>query len=147
MGLQFKDISTNQVKTVQDLATDIDSVYINKLKELGLACEKTILGYFQSTVNGMVYNFSCDDNAQKNFDKAENAFSKNYLTTMDWTVYDENWKVVRLTLDATAFEPVYKAHLNHIQGNISKFRDILQPKVDAAYLNGDIDGIKAVVWE
>jgi hypothetical protein len=141
---EYKDKRENPTFSYDGLT--LEEAKKQKMKELSFYCEKTILGYFQSTVGTTDYWFSNDNNAQKNFDKGETAFSKNYLTTMDWTAYDSNWNVVRLSLDTTTFEPIYRDHLNHIQSNIAKFRDTLMSKVEVAYQNEDLEGIKVVVW-
>jgi hypothetical protein len=135
----YKDKRENPTFSYDGLA--LEEARKQKMKELSFYCEKTILGYFQSTVGTTAYWFSNDNNAQKNFDKGEAAFSKNYVTTMDWTAYDSNWNVVRLSLDATTFEVVYKDHLNHIQSNISKFRDTLMPKVKIATTKDEVNEI------
>jgi hypothetical protein len=59
-----------------------------------------------------------------------------------WTAYDSQNNVVRLNLDKTTFDIVYIARLKHIQDNISKFRDTLQPKVENASTNEEIDAIQ-----
>jgi hypothetical protein len=123
--------------------TPLEELRQAKLSQLNFLCGQTILGKFNSTVGVVTYQFSNDTEAQANFDKADRAFTKAYVTTMDWTVYDANGNVQRLTLDATKFETVYKDHLTHIQGNITKFRDVLMPQVLSATTNAEID---AVVW-
>lgn len=103
-----------------------------KMSELDKACQQSILGYFKATVDGVEYSFSCDFEAQTNFEKVDRAFEKGRMTQINWTAYDANGNVVRVTLDPTSFEPVYLAHLYHIQSNISRLRDVLQPQVEIA---------------
>jgi hypothetical protein len=121
----------------------LDEYKRRKLEELNQKCEQTILGYFTSTVDNIEYQFSNSNEAQKNFDKGARAFDKSYVTEMAWTVYDTNGDIIRLTLDAVKFESVYMDHLNHIQSNIAKFRDILMPQVYAAASKSEVDSI---VW-
>jgi hypothetical protein len=114
-----------------------------KLAELNQICSDTILGRFLSTVDGVDYYFSCDKNAQDNFDKADRAFEKGRITEIRWTAYDLNDNVVRLLLDQTKFEIVYLAHLYHINDNISRFRDVLMPKVEASTT---VDQVNRIQW-
>lgn len=116
-----------------------------KLKEaeLNAMCNKTINGRFPFEIDGTTYRFSNDSEAQDNFDKCARAFDKSLMTEIAWTAYDSNNQVVRIPINATLFEDMYVAHLNHIQGNISKFRDFLMPLVQAATT---IEEIEAVTW-
>lgn len=119
---------------------DINAYRANKMRELGEACNKTILGRFSAELNGKVYEFSCDLEAQSNFEKADRAFEKGRTTLESWTAY-ENEKVVRVDLDQTSFEIVYLAHLNHIKNNVSKLRDNLMVKVNTAETPEEIEAI------
>jgi YHS domain-containing protein len=114
-----------------------------KLASLNQICSDTILGRFLSTVDGVEYYFSCDKNAQDNFDKADRAFEKGRITEIRWTAYDLNDTVVRLLLNQTKFEIVYLAHLHHINDNISRFRDDLMPKVEASTT---VDQVNRIQW-
>lgn len=102
-----------------------------KLAELRQKCNETILGRFPADVDGVTYWFSCDTEAQANFDKVDRAFDKGRMTQIGWTAYTADGEVVRLTLDAINFEPVYLGHLYHIQANIAKLRDMLQPRLES----------------
>lgn len=115
-----------------------------KIKELEMACSQTILGEFTTVINGVTYSFSHDEQAQQNFKDAKLAFMSGDITEITWTAYDSNGKVARLQLDDQTFNTVYMAHLNHILSNISKFRDTLQPQVEACTT---IDQLNAITWE
>jgi hypothetical protein len=115
----------------------------SKMRKLKVACDEAILGRFTATVAGVEYQFSCDNEAQKNFEKLDRAFEKGRITEEKWTAYDSDGNVVRLTLDAMKFESVYVAHLYHISGNVSKLRDDLGPKVNAAQ---SLDELSTVIW-
>jgi YHS domain-containing protein len=114
----------------------------NKMDELNSACNNAIYGRFASTFNGKTYYFSCDSEAQSNFEKVDRAFEKGRITQINWTAYDESDNVVRLTYDTTSFETLYVDHLNHIQSNISKLRDTLMPQVE----NASEDELKQINW-
>jgi hypothetical protein len=121
----------------------IDEAKKNKLVELNGACSMTISGRFTATVNNIDYQFSCDSEAQSNFEKTDRAFDKTRITEINWTAYDVDGNVVRLLLDNTTFEGVYMAHLQHIQDNVSKFRDTLMPLVESA---STVDEVNAIIW-
>lgn len=103
-----------------------------KEAELNERCSEEILDMFTVQIDGVTYWFSNDREAQANFDKADRAFDKGRIQEIPWTAYDKTGAVVRLLLNPINFEPVYMAHLGHIQNNISKFRDTLMAQVDAA---------------
>lgn len=115
-----------------------------KMAELDATCNQTILGNFAYTYSdGNTYYFNNDTQAQGNFDKLLNAFDKNLTTSIAWTAYTKDGTVARLVFDATSYLTLYEAHLNHIQANISKFRDFLAPKVMAA---STVPDIQAITW-
>lgn len=116
----------------------------DKMAELDRACTQTILGTFTfQFTDGNTYTFYNDMIAQSNFDKVYNCFAASLVTSMSWTAYDSNNNAVRLTFDQPTFMNLYKAHLNHIQGNISQFRDTLQPQVESATT---VDAVNAITW-
>lgn len=124
----------------------IDELELIKVKdrkkdELDNECQKAILGRFYSELDGVTYQFSCDSEAQKNFDKALKVFEKGWRTELAWTVYDMDDNVLRVMVRADQYDPLYMAHLDHIQYNISKFRDVLQPLVEAAENIEDVKNI------
>lgn len=123
---------------------ELDRKRALKMRELNESCEHTIFGRFVATVRGIQYQFSNDVEAQMNFDKSDRAFDKGRITEVTWTCYDMQGNVQRLVMDATDFEVVYVAHLQHITGNIARFRDELAPLVHQAQSVEDLGKIK---WE
>lgn len=121
----------------------INDVKEKKILELNSACNSTILGRFTQEVNGQVYAFSNDAEAQANFEKADRAFEKGRLTEIIWTAYDTDGNVARIILTSENFESVYMAHLIHIQSNISKYRDVLMPQVEQATT---VNEVNSIVW-
>jgi hypothetical protein len=116
----------------------------SKLAELDQTCNRTILGNFAYTYSdGNTYYFNNDTMAQGNFDKVLNAFDKNLVTAIAWTAYTKEGAVARLVFDVNSYLGLYEAHLNHIQANISKFRDFLEPKVMAA---STVPAIQEINW-
>ncbi len=112
-----------------------------KIEKLNRMCNETILGRFSFDINGESFLFSNDLEAQSNFDKCDRAFEKGFMTTIAWTAYNSAGEVVRLDFTAENFPPLYMAHLNHIQGNISRFRDELMPLVEQATTVEEVENI------
>lgn len=104
----------------------------NKGRDLSALCEISILGRFPVTLNGETYYFSNDMKAQSNFEKYDRALEKGRVTKINWTAYDKDGNVVRVPLNKELFEIVYLCHLEHIESNISRFRDELMPLVENA---------------
>jgi len=121
----------------------LNHMITRKGAELGIACKQEILGYFQVKLQGKNYYFSNDAEAQSNFEKMDRAFEKGRINQLKWTCYDKNWNVKRLLLNAKMFEVVYEAHLNHIQGNIARFRDELMVQLSQATT---VEEIESIVW-
>lgn len=125
-------------------ARTLDVVKQEKLAELDLKCSATIVDTFPFTYSdGVEYYFYCDTIAQSNFEKVDRAFDKGRITQINWTAYDSSGNAVRLLFTAETFDPLYVAHLNHIQGAIAHFRDVLQPQVEQA---DTITAVEAVTW-
>lgn len=121
--------------------TDLESLKLKKIKELENKCKESILGYFSAEVDGVTYQFSCDDEAQKNFDKGFRAFEKAWQTEIHWTAYLNNERVRVLFVEET-FLPVYMEHVRHINRNVSKLRDTLEPLVINATTKEELETIQ-----
>jgi hypothetical protein len=134
----FKYIDGSIIK-IDEL--ELIKVKSKKKTELQNECDKTILGRFYAELDGVTYQFSCDNEAQKNFDKALKVFEKGWKTELLWTVYDMDGNVLRLMVRADQYAPLYMAHLDHIQYNISKFRDTLQPLVEKAETVEEVENV------
>lgn len=115
----------------------------DKIQELNADCNRAILGKFLCDVNGVTYYFSNDMEAQANFEKCDRAFEKGRLTEVVWTVYTLEGEVARIIMTYSDFENVYIKHLEHIQNNISRFRDFLMPLVEGATSEEEI---KSIQW-
>lgn len=112
--------------------------------ELNTACNKAIMGKFPVVIDEITYYFSNDIEAQMNFDKMLRAFEKGKVEQLPWTVYRENGEVERIILDPIIFEVIYEAHLMHIQGNISRYRDVLMPMVKNSTT---VEGVDEIHWD
>jgi membrane peptidoglycan carboxypeptidase len=121
-----------------------DNLKKAKIEELKKACSNAILGYFTAQVNGITYSFSNDTEAQSNFKDAKDAWSYGYIPntqTIKWTAYDKDGNVVRLDLTEEQFDPINIARMAWQQMNVSKLRDTLEPLVNAATSQSDLDKI------
>lgn len=122
----------------------LDAAKSDKKGFLNQQCNETITGKFAYTYDdGVSYYFSCDMEAQSNFEKVDRAFDKGRMTEITWTAYDSLGNAVRLSFNQTNFENLYLAHLNHIQENISKFRDDLMPQVMNATT---VEELQSIQW-
>lgn len=128
---------------IKDSDIELSSMKDKKSKALNKACSETILGKFPHYVNGAIYYFSNDMEAQANFEKADRAFEKGRFTEVGWTCYDEYENVCRLVFTAETFESLYINHLLHIQKNIARFRDILMPDLNNAQT---IEEVESIIW-
>ena len=124
-----------------DEVTLLDAAKVDKMNQLRSLCSQQILGYFSVPINGTIYLFSCDQEAQINFEKSDRALEKGRLTHVPWTCYTTEGQVTRVVLDAVTFEQVYIAHLAHIQGSIVRLRDVYQPLVMSAESIAELGGI------
>jgi hypothetical protein len=123
----------------------LDQLKQNKLNELINLCNSSILGKFTAQVNGITYSFSNDFAAQSNFKDAKDAWNYGYIPntqTIKWTAYDVNGNLVRLDLTQEQFDPINIARMQWQQTNVSMLRDTLEPSVNAAQNQSDLDNIK-----
>jgi hypothetical protein len=126
--------------TSADLAT-LKSAKMSQLEE---ACSKAITNGFDFTVGGTSYKFSCSLEAQANFQGADTLFKDGSITEAEWTVVNNsNGKIERVALDMATFNSIKLQVFTHINSKISRLRNTLQPLVESATTNADVD---AVVW-
>lgn len=138
-AVAFDDMFLAVGKTTQELRKE-------KMAELSQRCNQTILGRFAAQVDGVTYYFSNDTEAQSNFKDAKMSFDDGTVDiymggSVPWTAYDENGSVFRLRLTRDQFMPVNIARMFHQQNNVSKLRDDLEPKVDAATKPSEVTNI------
>jgi YHS domain-containing protein len=136
---------TLQEITAQWNLMSLDDAKQKKMKELNDACSQAILSRFSSTVNGITYYFSNDYVAQSNFKDAKDAWTHGYIPstqTIRWTAYDSNGNVMRLDLSQTQFDTINIARMTWQQSNVARLRDTLQPQVNTASTQSDLDKIK-----
>ncbi|MBB5325208.1 hypothetical protein HNQ34_002308 [Anoxybacillus tepidamans] len=136
-GLTQAEIDKLKGNTLEDAKA-------RKLKELNDACNKAIIDGFDYTINGVLYRFSCSLEAQANFQGTDTLFKDGLITSISWTVTNKvTGKIERIAIDKTTFTNLRLAVFNHINTQISKLRDTLQPKVEQATTIAEVE---AVVW-
>lgn len=143
-----------QMKNPDEIYKEINKVNIDigelkKLKEAQLSylCTQNINGYFLYTPvqSETAYKFSYDQEAQRNFTDTLLAVTGGAIQEVTWTAHDiDTMEVVRVTLTAQDFQQLVGVITQHKNGNISKFRDTLMPRVQAATTKQEIDAIN---WE
>lgn len=127
------DLNTASLQEVQNA----------KIKLLSEDCKNDILNGFDYDLNGIVYHFSFDGEAQANFTGTVATLSAGIITTIpEWTVSENGiYKRIQMTVDE--FKEVSRYALTIKDEKISKFRNTLVPQVMAATTNQEVD---AVVW-
>ncbi|MED1201936.1 hypothetical protein [Heyndrickxia acidicola] len=139
----------DQLKTADQKYKELDlttaalaDVRNAKMVQLDEACNNTIVAGFDATVNGTSYKFSCSLAAQANFQGTDTLFKDGAITQAEWTVINTNTgKTERINIDQTTFNTLKLQVFQHINSNISKLRNTLQPQVEEATTNADVDKI------
>lgn len=94
------------------------------IEELNAKCEATILGRFSVDLDGVMYEFSYDEQAQSRFNGTASLFNGDLITEIPWTTY-LNGERQRIVLNKELFNKVAVAALTHCNDNIIKFNDLL----------------------
>lgn len=120
----------------------------SKIAELDNACNQTIENGFDHDINGVSYHFFLPITAQSNFQGARAQFKDGKITVARWTVLNNvTGEFERIDLDWLTFEPIADKVFDIVDSNIKKLRDDLELRVNAAYNNGDLEGIKSITWD
>jgi hypothetical protein len=116
---------------------------LRKDSQLNGACSATILAGFDHTIDGTVYHFSFDTEAQLNFQGTERIIEQGLIETIGWTVTKDG-QHERITIDKALMDELKIAILLHKDANIAKYRDVLMPRVNAATT---IEEVEAISWD
>ncbi|WP_371069145.1 hypothetical protein [Sediminibacillus sp. JSM 1682029] len=127
---------------VKSTEKELKTAKRSKKKWLSNRCEREILGYFNVEIDGTVYQFSNDEKAQNNRNTDLMLMDRGVTTQTEWTAH-YNGEDVRITLNQTQLLQVAAAANSHTKKIISRFRDELKPKVDAAET---LEEINAIDW-
>lgn len=111
--------------------------------ELNDACNQAILAGFDHTINGVTYHFSFDLEAQLNFIGAERLLSKGLVTSINWTVQRDG-QYERIPITKEILDELSVTILQHKNSNISKYRDVLLPRV---YSATTIEEVESITWD
>lgn len=127
-------------KTTVALA-DLKTAKLSQLEEM---CDNSIISGFDFTINAISYRFSCSVTAQANFQGSDTLFKDGLITEAEWTVTNNaTGAIERIILDQATFNQIKLQVFMHINSNISKLRNTLQPQVESCATNVDVD---AVAW-
>lgn len=158
LELQPKDLLNEQIRILEDriktasekykeldLATaTLDEVKDAKMAQLDEACNISIINGFNYTINSVSYHFSCSISAQANFQGTDTLFKDGVITEAEWTVANNSTgKIERIILDQTTFNTLKFEVFKHIDVNVKRLRNTLEPLVESATTNQEIDSI---VW-
>ena len=118
----------------------LDDLKENKKSELSSECHNAIIGSFESYLNGKKYEFTYDLEAQTNMQETYNMFQNNVIDEIKWTTSIDGEKK-RISFSKRDFEKVYYDGVKHKQTQISKLKDVLEPMVDSAESESELDDI------
>jgi hypothetical protein len=113
--------------------------------ELNKACNESILAGFSHIINGVVYWFSYDMEAQGNFRDAKEMLSDGVVLEIPWTVRlgGVNGEYARIPINLETIKQLSLVIMEHKTKNISKYRDFLMPIVNDAE---EIKEVEDVTW-
>lgn len=131
-------------KEIDLITATLEEVKSAKMAQLNELCNLAIVNGFDYDLNGVSYHFSCSLSAQANFTGTDILFKDNLITEAEWTVINNTTgKEERVTLDQATFNSIKLQVFQHINSNVAKFRNTLQPQVEAATTNAEVD---LIVW-
>ena len=113
---------------------------VNKKNELSRRCHEDIISLFEVEIDGRSYGFSYDIEAQTNMQETYQMFQNNVINEINWSARSNKEKI-RVTLNKSKFEKVYYEGIKHKQALISKLKDKLEPLVDSAKSEEELDSI------
>ncbi|MEX3713329.1 hypothetical protein ABFV99_13075 [Cytobacillus horneckiae] len=128
---------------VKDYEYLLQSVRREKDAELNSACENEILGGFDFEIDGTLYHFSFDIEAQLNYQGAERLLSKGVVESVEFTVFHDG-TYDRILIDSEKMDILSVAILNHTDSKVKRYRKVLLPLVNTAKT---IEEVKAITWD
>lgn len=106
-------------------------------------CQESILLGFECEVDGTVYHFAYDQEAQLNFQDTYLLFENNMVETIMWSAQKDNEKI-RLSLEKALFTKVYLTGVKHKNNCLSYYHDTLLPLLQNATT---IEETKTISWQ
>lgn len=113
---------------------------VDKKNELSRRCHENIISLFEVEIGGKSYGFSYDMEAQTNMQETYQMFQNNVINEINWSARSNEEKI-RVTLNKSEFEKVYYEGIKHKQALISKLKDKLEPLVDSAESEEELNSI------
>lgn len=126
------------IRTVLDEYKDLKKIELNKL------CQDFILNGFLHNINGSIYHFSYDSEAQKNMSDRWNLFQNDMINSIKVTAHEEDGSDVRLAFNKAEFNILYLKSVQHKEHCISKYRDDLLPLIEQAMT---VEQVEAITWD
>jgi hypothetical protein len=137
-----KSADQKYTELVADESATLDEVKSAKLAQLDEACSIAIVGGFNYTIGTQNYLFSCSLSAQANFQGTDTLFKDGTITQAEWTVVNKSTGAIeRIILDNATFNAIKLEVFKHINSNVSKLRNTLQPQVEGAISKEEVDVI------
>ncbi|MFD0825861.1 DUF4376 domain-containing protein [Neobacillus sp. M.A.Huq-85] len=149
--VEDKDIFTNPFNflyengdLIKENSQELTNRKIEKMAAIEALCDASIIAGFDYEINGISYHFSSSLAAQANFQGTDTLFKDGLISDVEWTVTNNaTGAVERISFDQTVFNQLKLQVFIHINSNISKLRNELQPKVDAAQSQTELD---LIIW-
>lgn len=113
-----------------------------KRAELDEACNQAIINGFDHEINGVLYHFSYDAEAQINFNDGAQVLNQGLVEELLWTVYNPEGQYERIAINKEMMNDITNTIILHKQGMISRYRDELLPLVEAATTIEEVEAIK-----
>ncbi|PGQ88276.1 DUF4376 domain-containing protein [Priestia megaterium] len=137
------DFTTGQWVEARDAEYILNLAKQRKDAELNDAANRAIQAGFDHEINGVIYHFSFDTEAQLNYQGAERLLSKGTVTSIDFTVFRDN-QYERIPIDAAEMEKLTLTIMMHKNRNIVKYRELLLPLVEEATT---IQEVAKITWD
>ncbi|MEX3625183.1 DUF4376 domain-containing protein [Viridibacillus arvi] len=128
---------------IKDEQYELNMTKKEKDEELNNACYEAISNGFKLEVNGILYHFSFDVEAQFNYQGAERLLSRGIVESIDFTVFNPNGGYERIPVDSKLMDVLTLAILRHKDSNVKRYREVLLPIVQEAKT---VEEVKAVTW-
>ena len=136
------DFETSSWVEGRDSSEILKEKKAEKFKEVSELCKQSILGYFDAEVDGITYQFSFDDEAQRNFTGALALFNKGIVPSVEWTAWQDGI-AKRIILAEPEFLSIVLLAFAHKDSKIARFRNEIQGKIESA---STIEEIESIEW-
>ena len=129
-------------KLVKENTLVVEQAKSVKKKHFSKVCQEKILHGFEFVWKGKLYHFSYDYESQTNFQETYHLFQNSVIESVKWSAKLDG-ESVRIDLNKKDFEAVFFASVRHKQAHISKFKDQIEPLIEA---QSTTEGLEAISW-